>query len=126
MHRSGRTARAQKEGITVLMMEPSEKESYSKLCKTLGRSTSFFFHIKLSKTKFISDVDETCLFLAQDLPTFPVVDRLLIAIKERVDIARDIDKLELKCRRENTQKSWMRKAMEDMDMVMDDDDVDIE
>ncbi|XP_014484727.1 PREDICTED: ATP-dependent RNA helicase DDX24 [Dinoponera quadriceps] len=100
VHRSGRTARAQKEGITVLMMEPSERENYSKLCRTLGRT--------------------------QDLPTFPVVDRLLIAIKERVDIARDIDKLELKCRRENTQKSWLRKAIEDMDMAVDDDDVDID
>lgn len=38
VHRSGRTARAQKEGITVLMMEPSEKQYYSRLCKTLNRS----------------------------------------------------------------------------------------
>ncbi|KAL6441322.1 hypothetical protein ACFW04_003521 [Cataglyphis niger] len=100
VHRSGRTARAEKEGITVLMMEPSEKQNYSKLCTTLGRT--------------------------HDLPTFPVVDRLLIAVKERVDVARDIDKLELKCRRQNTQKSWLRKAMEDMDMVLDDDDDDNE
>jgi len=41
-----------------------------------------------------------------------------------VDVARDIDKLELKCRRQNTQKSWVRKAMEDMDMVLDDNDDD--
>ncbi|XP_029160128.1 DEAD-box ATP-dependent RNA helicase 13-like [Nylanderia fulva] len=98
VHRSGRTARAEKEGITVLIMEPSEKQNYSKLCKTLGRT--------------------------HDLPTFPVVDRLLIAVKERVDTARDIDKLELKYRRQNTQKSWLRKAMEEMDMVVDDDDDD--
>lgn len=43
-------------------------------------------------------------------------------MKERVDIARDIDKLELKCRRQNTQKNWLRKAMEDMDMILDDND----
>ncbi|EFN74688.1 ATP-dependent RNA helicase DDX24 [Camponotus floridanus] len=100
VHRSGRTARAEKEGITILMMEPSEKQNYSKLCKTLGRT--------------------------HDLPTFPVVDRLLVTVKERVDIARDIDKLELKCRRQNTQKTWLRKAMEDMDMVLDDNDDDDE
>ncbi|XP_070165605.1 ATP-dependent RNA helicase DDX24 [Polyergus mexicanus] len=100
VHRSGRTARAEKEGITVLMMEPSEKQNYSKLCKTLGRT--------------------------HDLPTFPVVDRLLISVKERVDVARDIDKLELKCRRRNTQKNWLRKAMEDMDMILDNDDDDNE
>nr|XP_034181790.1 ATP-dependent RNA helicase DDX24 [Osmia lignaria]XP_034181791.1 ATP-dependent RNA helicase DDX24 [Osmia lignaria] len=99
VHRSGRTARALKEGITVLMMEPSEKQYYSKLCKTLGRT--------------------------QDLPTFPVVDRLLIAVKERVDIAREIDKLELKCRRDNSQKGWLRKAVEDMDLVLEEDEEDI-
>ncbi|XP_066590951.1 ATP-dependent RNA helicase DDX24 [Prorops nasuta] len=98
VHRSGRTARAQKEGITVLMMEPSEKQNYSKLCKTLGRT--------------------------EDIPTFPIVDRLLIAVKERVDVARDIDKLELKCRRDNAQKGWLKKAIEDMDMIVDDEQVD--
>lgn len=50
------------------------------------------------------------------------MDRLLIAVKERVDVARDIDKLELKCRRQNSQKSWLQKAKEDLDMVLDDED----
>ncbi|XP_012522780.2 ATP-dependent RNA helicase ddx24 [Monomorium pharaonis] len=98
VHRSGRTARAQKEGITVLMMEPSEKQNYIKLCKTLGRT--------------------------HDLPVFPVIDRILIAIKERVNVARDIDKLELIYRRQNNQKGWLRKAVEDMDMVLDEEDDD--
>ncbi|XP_053983890.1 ATP-dependent RNA helicase DDX24 [Hylaeus volcanicus] len=100
VHRSGRTARAQKEGITVLMMEPSEKQNYTKLCKTLDRT--------------------------DDIPIFPVVDRLLIAVKERVDIARDIDKLELKCRRDNSQKGWLRKAVEDMDLVLEEDEEELE
>lgn len=60
------------------------------------------------------------MFSAQDLLTFPVVDRLLIAVKERVDIARNIDKLELQCRRKNTQKNWVQKAIQDMDMIVDD------
>lgn len=62
------------------------------------------------------------LIPVQDLPTFPVVDRLLIAVKERVDIAREIDKLELKCRRDNSQKGWLRKAVEDMDLVLEEDE----
>ncbi|CAK9823763.1 ATP-dependent RNA helicase DDX24 [Anthophora retusa] len=99
VHRSGRTARAQKEGITVLMMEPSEKQYYSKLCKTLGRT--------------------------EDLPNFPVVDKLLIAVKERIDVAREIDKLELRCRRDNSQKGWIRKAVEDMDLVYDEDEEEV-
>ncbi|XP_018306369.1 ATP-dependent RNA helicase ddx24, partial [Mycetomoellerius zeteki] len=98
VHRSGRTARAQKEGITVLMMEPSEKQNYTKLCKTLGRT--------------------------HDLPVFPVIDRILITIKERMDVARDIDKLELKCRRQNNQKSWLQKTVEDMEMILDEEDDD--
>lgn len=61
------------------------------------------------------------VFSAHDLPTFPVVDRLLIAIKERVNIARELDKLELKCRRNNAQKGWLRKAVEDMEMILDED-----
>ncbi|OAD59683.1 ATP-dependent RNA helicase DDX24, partial [Eufriesea mexicana] len=99
VHRSGRTARAQKDGITVLMMEPSEKQYYSKLCKTLGRT--------------------------EDLPMFPIIDRLLVAVKERVDIAREIDKLELKCRRDNSQKGWLRKAVEDMDLILEEDEDDL-
>lgn len=61
------------------------------------------------------------LLLAEDLPMFPVIDRLLIAVKERVNIAREVDKLELKCRRDNSQKGWIRKAVEDMDLLLDED-----
>ncbi|XP_046417990.1 ATP-dependent RNA helicase DDX24 [Neodiprion fabricii] len=95
VHRSGRTARAQKEGITILLMEPSEMQYYTRLCKTLGKT--------------------------QDIPTFPVVDRLLIAVKERVNLSREIDRLELLCRRDNAQKGWLHKAVEDMDLVLDED-----
>lgn len=38
IHRSGRTARGNKEGIAVLMMEPGEIRDYVKLCRALKRS----------------------------------------------------------------------------------------
>lgn len=38
IHRSGRTARGNKEGIAVLMMEPGEIRDYVKLCRSLKRS----------------------------------------------------------------------------------------
>ena len=38
VHRSGRTARANKEGIAVLLIDPSEVKSYVQLSQTLGRS----------------------------------------------------------------------------------------
>lgn len=37
IHRSGRTARANREGITILLMEPDEVNVYVKLCRTLKR-----------------------------------------------------------------------------------------
>lgn len=45
IHRSGRTARAQQEGLTVLLIEPSEVNTFSRLFRTLGRgmwSSDFF------------------------------------------------------------------------------------
>ncbi|XP_046973488.1 ATP-dependent RNA helicase DDX24 isoform X2 [Vanessa cardui] len=39
VHRSGRTARATKEGLTILMMEPAEAYSYAKLCRTLNKTS---------------------------------------------------------------------------------------
>lgn len=38
IHRSGRTARANSEGIAVLLMEPGEVSEYVKLCRNLNRS----------------------------------------------------------------------------------------
>lgn len=38
VHRSGRTARANNEGLAVLLMEPSEVKYYTKLYQDLGRS----------------------------------------------------------------------------------------
>lgn len=63
------------------------------------------------------------LLAAEDLPTFPVVDRLLVAVKERVNVAREIDKLELRCRRDNSQKGWLQKAAKDMDLLLDDEEL---
>lgn len=47
VHRSGRTARARKEGITVLLIEPNEVSTYVKLCSTLGRGKHTYL-LKLS------------------------------------------------------------------------------
>lgn len=38
VHRSGRTARAKCEGLTLLLMEPAEIKDYVRLCRTLGKS----------------------------------------------------------------------------------------
>ncbi|CAG9838438.1 unnamed protein product [Diabrotica balteata] len=94
VHRSGRTARASQQGITILLMEPNELHNYLKLCKTLGKS--------------------------EDLPTFPVQDNYLNAVKKRIDLARELDKLQLNVKKANSENGWLQKAAEDMDIIIDD------
>ncbi|XP_067627290.1 ATP-dependent RNA helicase DDX24 [Eurosta solidaginis] len=93
VHRSGRTARANKNGITVMFMEPGEVKNYVKLYKTLDRT--------------------------EDLPLFPVSEQYLRAVKERVNLAREVDKQELKLRRTQSEIGWMKKQAEEMDMIID-------
>ncbi|KAJ8932925.1 hypothetical protein NQ314_014342 [Rhamnusium bicolor] len=94
VHRSGRTARASQQGITVLLMEPNELQNYLRLCRTLRKN--------------------------EDLPIFPVQEDYLIAVKERVNLARELDKLQLQVRKANSEAGWFQKAAEDMDIVVDD------
>ncbi|EDW02129.1 GH20064 [Drosophila grimshawi] len=93
VHRSGRTARANKHGITVMFMEPGEVKSYVRLHKTLERT--------------------------EDLPLFPISERFLGAVRERVNLARELDKEELKLRRTQSEEGWMKKHAEEMDMIID-------
>ncbi len=37
VHRSGRTARAKKEGLSVMLIDPSENQFYRRMCRTLNR-----------------------------------------------------------------------------------------
>lgn len=54
---------------------------------------------------------------------FPVDDHLLIAVKERVNLAREIDKLQLTTLRDRTKKGWFEKAAKEMDILVDDDEM---
>lgn len=96
VHRSGRTARANKEGLTILMMEPQEAFRYAKLCITLNKKS--------------------------ELPTFPVPPLGLESLKALVRAARELDALLLRRRRAAQALGWREKAARDMDMIVDDDD----
>lgn len=122
IHRSGRTARGNKEGIAVLLMEPGEIKDYVKLCRSLKRS-------KLRKpsnapptpltNRFIR-LDFSFFCAGEDLPLFPVADKYLSAVKDRVNLAREIDVQELKLRRKNTDIGWLKKQAKEMDIMVDD------
>lgn len=58
-------------------------------------------------------------FSVEDLPHFPVPDALLSATKQRVNLAREVDQLELKMRKTNTEVGWYEKSMREMDIVLD-------
>uniref|UniRef100_A0A1B0CEF3 RNA helicase n=2 Tax=Lutzomyia longipalpis TaxID=7200 RepID=A0A1B0CEF3_LUTLO len=100
VHRSGRTARATNEGITILLMEPGEVDNYSRLCRTLGRS--------------------------EDLPVFPVTQRYLAAVKERVNLAREVDEMDLRERRTQKETGWREKAARELEVLITDSESDDE
>jgi ATP-dependent RNA helicase DDX24/MAK5 len=64
-----------------------------------------------------------CLHAAKDLPFFPISSNLLEAVKQRVSLARELDQLELAIRRSNSETGWFRKALTEMDMLVDDNDL---
>lgn len=59
------------------------------------------------------------LFAAEDLPLFPVSERYMNAVKERVNLAREVDKQELKLKRTQSEIGWMKKHAEQMEMIID-------
>jgi hypothetical protein len=63
------------------------------------------------------------LHAAKDLPLFPTSNNRLEAVKQRVRMARQLDQLELATRRSNSETGWFRKALTEMDMLVDDSDL---
>uniref|UniRef100_A0A1B6E718 ATP-dependent RNA helicase n=1 Tax=Clastoptera arizonana TaxID=38151 RepID=A0A1B6E718_9HEMI len=96
IHRSGRTARANNEGLTLLLIEPSEMSLYQKLLMTLKRD--------------------------KEIPEFPVAEGIMSAVKERVNLARDLDQIQLAHKRTNSKVGWLEKSAQEMDILLDDDE----
>ncbi|XP_054276952.1 ATP-dependent RNA helicase DDX24-like [Macrosteles quadrilineatus] len=96
VHRSGRTARANHEGLTLLLIETDEQRQYIRLMRTLNRD--------------------------KELPSFPVVSNLMDAVKQRVNLARDIDILQLQYKKATSSYNWVQKMAEEMDLVVDQDE----
>ncbi|CRL03340.1 CLUMA_CG016233, isoform A [Clunio marinus] len=96
VHRSGRTARADKEGLSILLIEPGEVKFFVKLQKTLGRN--------------------------EDLPIFPIDPRIMKNVRDRVRLAREIEALDLQVRRQNDNRNWKKKAADDIGILDDSDD----
>uniref|UniRef100_A0A3P9KHT7 ATP-dependent RNA helicase n=1 Tax=Oryzias latipes TaxID=8090 RepID=A0A3P9KHT7_ORYLA len=95
VHRSGRTARATKEGLSLLLVGPDDMINLKKIYKTLEKD--------------------------EESPMFPIETKCLEAIKERVNLARKIEKIEFYNSREKHHDSWFKQAAEALEVDLDDD-----
>jgi ATP-dependent RNA helicase DDX24/MAK5 len=95
VHRSGRTARANRDGISLLLCGPEELKVYRKLCQTLRKST--------------------------DYPDFPVDLSILSAMKERVRLAVEVDTIQHQENKQSHETNWMRNMAKEMDIDYDED-----
>ncbi|KAL9849704.1 ATP-dependent RNA helicase DDX24 isoform 1-T1 [Geothlypis trichas] len=95
VHRSGRTARAAHEGLSLLLIGPEDLINFRKIYKTLEKS--------------------------EELPIFPVDAKCMTSIKERMNLARQIEKAEFFNSRAKQHNSWLQQAAEALEMDLDDD-----
>ncbi|KAG6930688.1 DEAD-box helicase 24 [Chelydra serpentina] len=95
VHRSGRTARAANEGLSLLLIGPDDMIHFRKIYKTLEKN--------------------------EELPFFPVETKCMFAIKERVNLARQIEKVEYYNSRAKQHNSWFQQAAEALEIDLDDD-----
>ncbi|NXW00565.1 DDX24 helicase, partial [Fregetta grallaria] len=95
VHRSGRTARAASEGLSLLLIGPDDLINFRKIYKTLEKS--------------------------EELPFFPVETKCMTSIKERVNLAQQIEKAEFFNSRAKQHNSWLQQAAEALEIDLDDD-----
>ncbi|KAJ1030409.1 hypothetical protein NDA16_001318 [Ustilago loliicola] len=98
VHRSGRTARAGTTGVSLALIEPKEKQLWSKLSRTLSRKT--------------------------DIPTFPITFSTLSLLRERVELALAIDKHTHLANKQTHDDNWLSKLAEEADLSISDEDLD--
>lgn len=89
VHRSGRTARASAEGVSVMLCSPQEVPVYKKICHVLRKSKGLM-HWQVVGKHFADKLYDT----ADGLPEFPVDRSLISGIKQRINLARKIDEAE--------------------------------
>lgn len=59
----------------------------------------------------------------EDLPIFPVAEKYLTVVRDRVALARKIDVQELRARRQNADVGWLMKSAKEMDILIDDENL---
>ncbi|SCU84308.1 LAMI_0C07008g1_1 [Lachancea mirantina] len=107
IHRSGRTARAENEGVSVTICSPDEAIGpLRKLRKALASQGGFEKGKKWQK----------------DVPLFPVEPDIVSQLRERSRIANELAEDEIATRSLSKDDNWMKKAAEDLGVELDSDD----
>jgi len=99
VHRSGRTARAQKSGSSVAMISAEEVSEFNKLCHRMA-------------------------WAKDQLPEYPVDRAYFNDLLSRLRIAREIDSIENKSNKAKAEKNWMQKNAEAIGFDISDDEDD--
>ncbi|KAM6170802.1 ATP-dependent RNA helicase DDX24 [Erethizon dorsatum] len=84
IHRSGRTARATSEGLSLMLIGPEDVVNFKKIYKTLKKD--------------------------EDIPLFPVQTKYMDVVKERIRLARQIEKAEYRNFQACLHNSWIEQA----------------
>ncbi|XP_066128698.1 ATP-dependent RNA helicase DDX24 [Saccopteryx bilineata] len=93
VHRSGRTARAASEGLSLMLIGPEDVINFKKIYKTLKKD--------------------------EDIPLFPVQTKHMDAVKERIQLARQIEKAEYRNFQACLHNSWMEQAAAALEIELD-------
>ncbi|XP_073923338.1 ATP-dependent RNA helicase DDX24 [Castor canadensis] len=84
IHRSGRTARATSQGLSLMLIGPEDVVHFKKIYKTLKKD--------------------------EDIPLFPVQTKYMDVVKERIRLARQIEKAEYRNFQACLHNSWIEQA----------------
>lgn len=93
VHRSGRTARATNEGLSLMLIGPEDMINFKKIYKTLKKD--------------------------EDIPLFPVETKYMDAVKERVQLARQVEKAEYRNFQACLHNSWIEQAAAALEIELD-------
>ncbi|KAI9284564.1 P-loop containing nucleoside triphosphate hydrolase protein [Umbelopsis sp. AD052] len=95
VHRSGRTARANQDGVSLMLCSPEELSLYKKLVHRLRKGEPY--------------------------PDFPVDYSIQREMKKRVELATKIDKQEHRLQKISHDDDWMKRMANDLDIEYDED-----
>lgn len=96
IHRSGRTARVDAKGLSLILCDPQEE--------------AFFMN------------DFYKILNKESVDKFTIDSRILNKIRERIQLAQQCDKLEHQLRKEKSNENWFRTTAKACDMVVEDSD----